>query len=250
MKIDKERTGCSISVHMDESADFLRDRMNHAAECMEDIFVPSDVVWNQNQYTFYVSHRQSLKEYIYENGLDMGSFCAFLKKIAELYTDAIRFEIDPHDFIFDYECIFVGSSVYDSEFIYAPDSETYKDGAVVYNKCSDMVAIVSLHIDYAPNNEGAAAETAVSEVIRILSEWEAGGSRTNSAFPIEQIHLILAKWDTDLNGRNSFASWKWFCIAEGAAACAMLLWFFREQQQEVSGFLVGAWLLLFLCIAY
>ena len=148
MKLDKERTGWGLSVRTDLPEALLKEKMNLAAECMRDIFVPSDVVREGDRYTFYISHRQSLKEFISENGIGVRDFFALLQRIGKLFEDAQEHGLKPHEFIFDYECIFVGDSPEDLEFIYAPDADAYKDGIVVYNKCSDLAALVSLHIEY------------------------------------------------------------------------------------------------------
>ena len=74
-------------------------------------------------------------------------FFLLIKSIACLFESAKENNIDPHEFVFDYECIFVGENITELEFIFAPDSETYKDGIVAYNKCSDMVSIIALYIE-------------------------------------------------------------------------------------------------------
>lgn len=43
MKINKERTGCGLSVRTELSPAVLKEKMNHTAEFMNNVFVPSDV---------------------------------------------------------------------------------------------------------------------------------------------------------------------------------------------------------------
>ena len=88
MKLDKERTGWGLSVRTDLPEALLKEKMNLAAECMRDIFVPSDVVREGDRYTFYISHRQSLKEFISENGIGVRDFFALLQRIGKLFEDA------------------------------------------------------------------------------------------------------------------------------------------------------------------
>lgn len=193
MRIDKERTGCGLSVRTSLTASELKDKMNLAAEAMHHIFVPSEVIWEGERYKFYISHRQSLKEYIYENGFEARDFFALMRRLCELFSEAYRGGISPHEFVFNYECIFVGASVYDLEFIYAPDADTYNDGRIVYNKCSDMAAIASLHIEYTSSEQSRKAETAVSDILRLLSEWESSLQAEGNIFPFESIMCILDK---------------------------------------------------------
>ena len=151
MKLNKERLGRGITVKAMYSPEELNCKMNTVAEYMTGVFVPSDVRWEADTYSFYVSHRQSLREYVFDKAAECG--------------------IDPHEFIFDYECIFVGETVSEAEFIYAPDGEMHKNGYIAYNKCSDMVAIVSLNIE---NDVGSLNrhEDDISEILTLLSEWE------------------------------------------------------------------------------
>lgn len=191
MRINKERTGCGLSVRTSLSDSKLKNEMNTAAEAMSNIYVPSEVTWEGDRYTFYISHRQSLKEYIYENGFEAKDFFALVRRLCVLFSEASQSGIIPHGFIFNYECIFVGASVNDLEFIYAPDADTYKDGMIVYNKCSDMAAIASLHIEYSNSEQSKRAESAVSDILRVLSEWESDLYDDTCVFPEESIMQIL-----------------------------------------------------------
>lgn len=86
----------------------------------------------------------------------------------------------------------MGNSLDDLEFIYAPDADTYKDGAIVYNKCSDMAAIVSLYIEYGNSDQTERKEAAVTEALRILSDWEKKSAPDNELFPAAQLSPLLA----------------------------------------------------------
>ena len=113
----------------------------------------------------------------------------FIKSIASLFKNAKENNIDPHEFVFDYECIFVGESVTQPEFIYAPDSETYKDGVIAYNKCSDMVSIVALYIEYNNSEQSLKNEKDVLQALTILSEWE---KQPNvDTFPVEELSPLI-----------------------------------------------------------
>ncbi|MFR1517426.1 MAG: FHA domain-containing protein [Clostridia bacterium] len=250
MKINKERTGCGLSVRTDLSAAALKEKMNYAAECIDGIFVPSEVVWEGDRYAFYISHRQSLKEYIYENGIRLEDFIMLIRQISLLFSKASEHGIAPHEFIFDYECIFIGSSFSDLEFIYAPDSDAYKDGAVVYNKCSDMAAIVSLHIEYGNSEQIEKMEAAVTEALRILSDWETMLTAETCIFPKEQVLPLLEQWSSRKHANRLVSTWFPFAAFECGAACVLAGRLIMQRGESVNAFLAAVWLVLMLCIGY
>ena len=194
MKINKERTGCILSVRTDLKHSELKTKMNWAVDCMPNVFVPSDVSFEGKRYTFYISHRQSLKEYIYEYGITVKEFFVFLNVLGELFESAVANEIFPYDFIFDYECIFVGDTVSEMEFIYAPDADVCEEGKVIYNKCSDIAAIISLHIDMSDAEQKEAGEYAVQEALKVLFEWEQHVTADRCIFPKDKIAILAAPW--------------------------------------------------------
>ncbi|HIU28959.1 MAG TPA: FHA domain-containing protein [Candidatus Egerieisoma faecipullorum] len=250
MKLDKERTGWGLSVRTDLPEALLKEKMNLAAECMRDIFVPSDVVREGDRYTFYISHRQSLKEFISENGIGVRDFFALLQRIGKLFEDAQEHGLKPHEFIFDYECIFVGDSPEDLEFIYAPDADAYKDGIVVYNKCSDLAALVSLHIEYGTAEQEEKAEAAVTEVLRLLSEWETELSAEDCAFPTERLAPFLEQWGSLRDRYQPVSSWGPLIGAECFGLLLMAIWMLRNRGEEFNGVLTAAWLLMMVCAGY
>ena len=191
MKINKERTGIGMSFKALYSPQKLKNKMNTVSEYLTGVFVPSDVSWQGECYSFYISHRQSLREYIYENGIKRDDFFVFIKSITELFDKAYQYNVDPHEFVFDYECVFIGNSLADVEFIYAPDAETYKDDYVVHNKCSDMVSIVSLHIDEEISDFNK--QENISEILRILYEWESKALSEKATFPKEELLPLTIK---------------------------------------------------------
>lgn len=192
MRINKERTGMGISFKTKYSSKELKDKMNTVSEYLTGVFVPSDVNWEGVNYSFYVTHRQSLKEYINENGITNNDFFLFINSIISLLEKAEEYNIDPHEFVFDYECVFIGESLAEAEFIYAPDDETYKDGYVLHNKCSDMASIVSLHIETQGTNSNKQEEN-ISEILRILYEWENKPLSKKEPFPKEALMPLIAR---------------------------------------------------------
>ncbi len=193
MKINKERTGCGLSIDSPYSPEELKKKMNLVAEHMTGIFVPSDVSWDRNNYYFYISHRQSLKEYIYEKGFKPKDFYVFVRALADLFKRAREYGIDGHEFILDYECVFVGSSLSEMEFIYAPDKGAYKDGKLVNNKCSDMVALVSLHVEYVDYETSEETASELAQVAIILCEWEKNALAGNNDFPYEELFPFISE---------------------------------------------------------
>lgn len=190
MKINKDRTGRGLTVESLYSQQELKEKMNIVAENMVGVFVPSEVNWEGAEYTFYISHRQSLKEYACETGITRGDFFLFIKKLAELFKSASENGIKPHEFVYDYECIFVGDSLEEPEFIYAPDRQTYKDGAVVYNKCSDMAALLALYIEYDFSEKSLKQEKYISQILKVLTEWEANKNIYDTKAPLEELKRL------------------------------------------------------------
>ncbi len=247
MKINRERTGFGVSVRTELSASCLKEKMSRAAECISDIFVPSDVMWDQDKYSFYVSHRQSLKDYIAENGLNAPDFLRIAGRVRALFQAAAAHDIDPYDFLFDYECVFVGISIEELEFIYAPDSDTYKDGALVYNKCSDMLALISLHIEYKERSRISMGETEITRLLALLSEWEADPAADRRDFPEACRGDFLEQDHRTFDCSALFLSRKWFFLFEAAAICVFLLWFTcsRGSTGLVSGILLCLSVMIF-----
>lgn len=200
MKLNKERTGRGLTVSSLYSPKELKEKMNFVAENMNNVFVPSDVSWEGENYSFYISHRQSLKEYVCENGITKEEFFLLIKSIACLFESAKENNIDPHEFVFDYECIFVGENITELEFIFAPDSETYKDGIVAYNKCSDMVSIIALYIECNSSEQSLKQEKDILQALTILSEWEKGPNI--DAFPIDELSPLIEAASTQFRIGN------------------------------------------------
>lgn len=194
MKIKKERTGCVLSVKSNCTPAELKRKMSNAAELITGIFVPSDVSWEGNRYTFYISHRQSLKEYIYEYGITISEYFLFLIRLGQMFEELASNDIFPYDIILDYECIFIGDSITDTEFIYAPDAEVLKEDKIVYNKCSDIAAIISLNIESSDYEDKEKRDGAVQYALKILSEWESCITKENCIFPKEAINEIATPW--------------------------------------------------------
>ena len=199
MKLNRERTGCGLSVDSPVKPEKLKEKMNKAAESITNIFVPSDVGWEGEKYYFYISHRQSLKEYIYENGLKLRDFYIIVNTVSDLFKKSEQNDIDGHEFVFDYECIFVGSSLLELEFIYAPDRMVYRDGIVVNNKCSDMLAIISLHIDYTVKEISRNMVSTISNVIENIAEWENRKPFKQKDYPYDMLSSYICT-------QNSFYS--------------------------------------------
>lgn len=200
MKLNKERTGRGLTVSSLYSPKELKEKMNFVAENMNNVFVPSDVSWEGVNYSFYISHRQSLKEYVCENGITKEEFFLFIKSIACLFESAKENNIDPHEFVFDYECIFVGENITELEFIFAPDSETYKDGIVAYNKCSDMVSIIALYIECNSSEQSLKQEKDILQALTIMSEWEKGPNI--DTFPIDELSPLIEAASTQFRVGN------------------------------------------------
>ena len=247
MKINRERTGFGVSVRTELSASCLKEKMSRAAESISGVFVPSDVIWDQDKYSFYVSHRQSLKEYIAENGLNTSDFLRVAGRVRALFQAAAAHNIDPYDFLFDYECVFVGISVEELEFIYAPDSDTYKDGTLVYNKCSDMLALISLHIEYKERNRTSTGETKITRLLALLSEWEADPTAERRDFPEACQGYFSEQAHETFDCSAFFLSRKWFFLFESAVICVFLLWFFhvRGSTELVSAILLCLSVMIF-----
>lgn len=202
MKLNKERTGRGLIVKSRYQPSELKEKMNMVAENIKGVFVPSDVSWEGMNYSFYISHRQSLKDFISENSISKDDFLLFVKSVSELFDKAEQCGIDAHEFVFDYECVFVGESLASLEFIYAPDAETYKDGFVAYNRYSDMASLVSLYIEYNSLEKRGNHENEVAEILRILSEREKRPVSAGVSFPKEEILPFVVKDSMQLRISN------------------------------------------------
>lgn len=172
MKINKERTGLGLSFDSPVNPEELKKKIERVAECIGNAFVPSNITWEGSSYSFYISHRQSLKDYIYENELKLKDFYAVLEAFEKLFYKSQKNHIDIYEFIYDYECIFVGNSISELEFIYAPDKKVYKNNKIDNNKFSEMIAILSLHIEFSEKEKSESVESDISQLLEEISAFE------------------------------------------------------------------------------
>lgn len=198
MKLNKERTGCGLYFESPCSHNELTKKMNKVADCISEAFVPSNVSWEGEEYYFYVGHRESLKEYIYENGFSVKDFFTFVRALDKLMSKAEQYNINIYEFVFNYECIFVGGSLSELEFIYAPDKAVYKDKKLVNNKCSDMAAIISLHIEYNDYERSGYTAFEVAQIVLVLSKWEEKHNENDIPFPHEELSKYICDKKTIL----------------------------------------------------
>ncbi|MBR3839285.1 MAG: FHA domain-containing protein [Clostridia bacterium] len=165
MRISTERFGIKVSCQYDADISDLKKILSDASERYTDVYVPRDVSKEGNGYSFFVNHRQSLKDYVSVNGFSIDEFVGLLRRLYHFYEKCGE---DFHNIVFDYECIFWGISVDDVEFVYAPEQDRSKEIFLRDNRCSDMLCIVSLMIVFDDNTY----KEVVKDVLQMVSDWE------------------------------------------------------------------------------
>ena len=165
MRISTERFGVKVSCRYDADLADVKTALSDAAQHYPEIYVPHDISKEGNGYSFFVNHRQSLKDYVTKNGFSVEEFVGLLHRIYYFYKKCQR---DFHNIVFDYECIFWGISSEDTEFVYAPELHCNKDVFLRDNRCSDMLCIVSLMINFEDDTH----KEIIKEILQMVSDWE------------------------------------------------------------------------------
>ena len=164
MRISKERLGVKIFCDYDRSEEGYKNSLQEAAHLYGDLYIPADTIQEENGYSFFIAHRQSVKEYITKNCITIEDFGRILRRIEVLFE---KLNDNFFDLIFDYECVFVGGSIDELEFVYAPE-RTQQGRNSKNNRCSDMLCIISLMIKFNTDEE----EMMIKEILSNLACWE------------------------------------------------------------------------------
>ena len=183
MKISKERFGTKVICFNQQSYSEIKEILHKAAEKYKNLYVPLDVSKESNGYSFYIAHRQSLKERVTKQGMTVDEFIRLIYRINQLYTEC---GADFHNVIFDYECVFYGVSIEDTEFVYAPESRS-KEKMYGYNRCSDMLCIVSLMIGFS--DEGG--KETIKDILGVISRWEDSVLGVETSDPLQSFQSVI-----------------------------------------------------------
>ena len=99
MRISTERFGVKVSCRYDADLADVKTALSDAAQHYPEIYVPHDISKEGNGYSFFVNHRQSLKDYVTKNGFSVEEFVGLLHRIYYFYKKCQR---DFHNIVFDY----------------------------------------------------------------------------------------------------------------------------------------------------
>lgn len=165
MRISTERFGVKVMCRFDGEIEEMKMLLSSAEDKYKGVYVPHDISKEGNGYSFFVNHRQSLKDYVSKNGFSIDDFVALIHRINVLYKQC---PVEFHNIIFDYECIFWGISADDAEFVYAPEKYSGKEAHACDNRCSDMLCIISLMIEF----EDDEYKIIVKDILQNISDWE------------------------------------------------------------------------------
>jgi len=193
MKLSKERFGTKITCNNDLSFSELKEIFRVCGEKYKTLYVPLDITMESNGYSFYIAHRQSLKEYIVKNSITIDEFVSLIYRINQLYIDCGR---DFHNILFDYECIFYGVSMDDTEFVYAPQSGQRE---INDNRCSDMLCIVSLMINFTNDRD----KDIIKDILSFISEWEDAILSNNTEFRHDSFQTVINYVNDKIQSRTS-----------------------------------------------
>ena len=98
MRISTERFGIKVSCQYDADISDLKKILSDASERYTDVYVPRDVSKEGNGYSFFVNHRQSLKDYVSVNGFSIDEFVGLLRRLYHFYEKCGFKKIEEHSF--------------------------------------------------------------------------------------------------------------------------------------------------------
>ena len=238
VQINHERSGCRINVSTNLPYTEIKSMLNYVADGTSNSFVPSEITQEAGGYTFYIRHRQSVKDYLCSKEATIDDFVMIVRIINDVFKISDQLGVSPYDFIFDYNCIYTGQTLETAEFVYAPGGNNNKE----FNSAADMLAITSLHINLEDNSSD---EMRIKEVLNILSEWE---KSNNTHFPYESIIDVIGieqKKDKALVG-----TWQPFFYFQFSALIASIFLFALIPFKENGIFVWIAWILLYVSVDY
>ncbi len=238
VQINHERSGCRITVSTNLPYAEIKSMLNYVADGTSNVFVPSEITQEPGGYTFYIRHRQSVKDYMCSKEATIKDFIMLVHIINDIFRISDQLGVSPYDFIFDYDCIYTGQTLDSAEFVYAPGGNNKKE----FNSAADMLAVASLHINLEDNSND---EIRIKEVLNILAEWEKGN---NMHFPYESIICMLGieeKKDKALVG-----TWKPFLYFQFSSLIATVFLFALIPFKENGIFVWIAWMLFYVSVDY
>lgn len=195
MRISTERFGVKVMCRFDGDIDDVKNTLYASSDKYNDLYIPHDITKEGNGYSFYVNHRQSLKDYVSKNGFSIDEFYGLLRRINKIYETCRE---DFHNIVFDYECVFWGVSAEDVEFVYAPEEYDGKDVMARDNRCSDMLCIVSLMIEF----EDDTYKEMIKDILKRISDWEDRQLRVLPGEEREPFGTILEYANTKIRSAN------------------------------------------------
>ncbi len=170
MRIDRERGCYKISFESKLDLAVLQKEINASAEQVDGLMSSGELLREGEGYVLCVRHRESLKTYLEHTVFDLNQFMLLLRRFQLLLEHLQSLHMQIYDCVWDIDCIFVGGSIEDLEFVYLPgiSVNTENEFPKVYYRFSDLLAVISLRV----YESQIPALQALSEVVGIFSQWE------------------------------------------------------------------------------
>lgn len=207
VQITYEKNGFRVFVESSLSRDDVQRRLALAAEVGSVLYVPTEIQWEKNAYSFSVRGRQTVKDLLLRRTHNLSDFRAFVRNLSQacclLEAQHIPFE----ELLWEYDCIFTGEKFDLLCFVYLPGAK--RECAEPF--LSDLLSLVSLHLTMEHGREESAC---LQHFLSWCREWEqTGGKSLPEAEAISQLTL-----SSESGNGSSVSSWKPFLVVQGIAA--------------------------------
>jgi len=224
IRINRERNGCHVTVNTHICANEIKLLLEKFADEVSDIFVPAEILWDGNAYSFYIRHRQSLKEYLCRYEITVKDFNKLISKISKLIILTGKMNVSKESIVFNYDCVFIGKNFDNLEFVYVPGIDKDEN----FTGISDLLTVLAIHIKYENEKE----EAFVKNTIQNVMEWEKG---KNEFYFINETNRIISEKEKKYkNGK--LKSWYPFVLFQIAAGFLIIMFLFMKSFNGINLF--------------
>lgn len=170
MRIDRERGCYKVSFESKKDLAVLQKEINVSAEQVDGLLSSGELLREGDGYVLCIRHRESLKTYLEHAIFDLNQFMLLLRRFQLLLERLQSVRMPLYDCVWDIDCVFVGGSIEDLEFVYLPGISVDAESTFpkVHYRFSDLLAVISLRV----YESQIPALQALSEVVGIFSQWE------------------------------------------------------------------------------
>jgi len=238
IRINRERNGCHVTVNTFKNTNEIKFLLEKFADEVSDVFVPAEILWDGASYSFYVRHRQSLKEYLCRYEITIKEFQKLFSRIAKILIVINKMKIPKEAFVFDYDCVFIGKSFETLEFVYAPGAYNSEN----FTGISDLLTVIAIHIKYDNEKE----ESTVKNIIQNVIEWEKGNN--DNYFVTETSNILSVNAKKYATG--TLKSWYPFVLFQITAVVSFIMFLLLGLFNDKNYFIWILVCIFIICVDY